>query len=857
MAPLKNGESCSCGYNSANYVPAPHQLVPGSVLQERYLVGRVLGEGGFGITYVGRDLKLGLKIAIKEYYPAGCASRTSGLSHDVYPTYSSQESFERGKEKFLREAKTMGMLDRQPHIVGVKDFFEENNTAYIVMEYVEGTTLKALTAERGGRIQATELLEMMKPMFKALSTMHETGLIHRDISPDNLMLENGSLKLLDFGCAKDISEGSETQTITLKHGYAPLEQYQRSGQGPWTDVYALAASIYYCLTGVAPPRATDRITDDEIVSPNKYGAGLTFSQERAIMKALSVRSRDRYQSVDAFASALYNEKPADKPKKQGSSKLVPVLIVLIGLILAGMVIAVWVNISGNSDKNDRGTTPATTTAATTKKQATTTTSTTTTEVSTGSRVLDKDMLYYDEYFTKANIVTVSFLTSTSSAPNDAWDFSRDEDGSVLAWVDDDNNLYVAANGGVKTASDASYLLYQYTSLKSVDLSGLDTSDTTNMYAMFGYCSSLTSLDVSSLDTSNVTDMRFMFLECNSLTSLNLNGMDTSNVEGMNSMFKYCTSLKSLDLSSFDTSNVTTMQCMFDECFALTSIKFGSNFDTSSVTDMSYMFYKCEKLTSIDISGFDTSNVTTMIAMFDDCLVLTSIKFGSDLDTSNVTDMSYMFYKCEALASLDLSGFDTSSVTTMYAMFSDCFKLTSIKFSNSFNTANVTNMSFMFNKCEALTSLGLSSFNTANVTDMSSMFYKCSSLTSLDLSSFATSKVTNMYCMFSSCSSLTSIDVSSFNTSKVENMGFMFGNCSAITAIELSNFNTAKVTSMNGMFCYCSKLTSLDLSNFDTSKVTDMSNMFISCYRLEELILPDDFGSNAIYTGAMYAGTKYE
>ncbi len=435
---------------------------------------------------------------------------------------------------------------------------------------------------------------------------------------------------------------------------------------------------------MTPPRATDRITDDEIVSPNKYGAGLTFSQERALMKALSVRIKDRYQTVEAFGNALYSEKPTDRSKQSSSSKLVPVLIVLIGLILVGMIVAVVTSIPKNSEKSD----PVTTTEAkTTTVASTTTTQATTVEVSTGSRILDKDMLYYDEYFKKADIVTVSFLTSTSSAPDDAWDFSRYEDGSVLAWVDDDNNLYVAADGGVKTAADASYLLYKYTSLKSVDLSGLDTSDAINMYVMFGYCSSLTSLDVSSLDTSNVTDMRFMFYECNALSSIDVDNFDTSCVKSMVSMFKDCYSLTTLDLSSWDTSGVESMQCMFQECYALTSIEFGSDFDTSGVTDMSYMFYKCEELTTLDLSNFDTSYVTTMYSMFGECLSLKSIEFGDNFDTSRVTVMSYMFFKCWSLTELDLSGFDTSNVAEMNYMFYNCSSLTKLTTSSKFVTAN--------------------------------------------------------------------------------------------------------------------------------------------------------------------------
>ncbi|MCD7804660.1 MAG: serine/threonine protein kinase [Oscillospiraceae bacterium] len=327
MTPVKeNGVCPACGLTEGSYVPAPHHLLPGTVLQDRYLIGRVLGEGGFGITYVGRDTRLGLKIAVKEYYPVGNAARNNQESVTVTSSSRTTGTYEKGKSKFLQEAMTMGKLEKEPQIVGVKDFFQENNTAYIVMEYIEGTTLKELTAQRGGRIPADELFEMIKPMFGAIQHMHDLGLIHRDISPDNLMLENGDIKLLDFGCAKDVTDSSQvnqqTQTLILKHGYSPFEQYQMSSnQGPWTDVYAFGASIYYCLTGNPPPRSTDRIMGDNIVPPHKLGIKITERQEDALMKALAVRPVDRFSSMNQFQGALYGNTVetvvSEKAQKKG------------------------------------------------------------------------------------------------------------------------------------------------------------------------------------------------------------------------------------------------------------------------------------------------------------------------------------------------------------------------------------------------------------------------------------------------------------------------------------------------------------------------------------------------------------
>ena len=252
MSRVAPGQSCPvCGLTQGAYTPAPHHLPLGTILAGRYLVGRALGEGGFGITYIGCDLRLEMKVAIKEYFPVDRVSRFSETSLSVISRVGTEsQDYDQGLKRFLYEARTMARMEKQPQIVMVRDYFEANHTAYIVMEYVEGTNFMQLTAQRGGRIAAGELLPLIEPLFSALSAVHAAGLIHRDISPDNLMLERGSVRLLDFGCARESARGTETMTIALKQGYAPIEQYQRKGQGPWTDVYALSATIYYCLTSL-------------------------------------------------------------------------------------------------------------------------------------------------------------------------------------------------------------------------------------------------------------------------------------------------------------------------------------------------------------------------------------------------------------------------------------------------------------------------------------------------------------------------------------------------------------------------------------------------------------------------------
>ena len=349
------------------------------------------------------------------------------------------------------------------------------------------------------------------------------------------------------------------------------------------------------------------------------------------------------------------------------------------------------------------------------------------------------------------------------------------------------------------------MFYGCSGLTSLDLSGFDTSQVTDMGGMFYGCSGLTSLDLSGFDTSQVTDMGGMFNGCSGLTSLNLSGLDTSHVTIMTSMFEGCSGLTSLDLSGFDTSQVTDMGGMFNGCSGLTSLNL-SGLDTSHVTIMTSMFEGCSGLTSLNLSGLDTSHVTIMMSMFEGCSGLTSLDL-SGFDTSHVTDMVQMFNGCSGLTSLDLSGFDTSQVTYMWSMFNGCSGLTSLNLSG-LDTSQVTIMMSMFYGCSGLTSLDLSSFDTSHVTDMRSMFYVCSGLTSMDLSGFDTSQVTDIWGMFCGCSGLTSLDLSSFDTSQVTDMKAVFYGCSGLTSLDLSGFNTSQVTDMTDMFFGCSSLTSI-------------------------------------------------
>ena len=283
-------------------------LRKGTRLIGRYTVEGVLGQGGFGITYLGMDELHKKKVAIKEFFPQGIVTRNIEYEDTVTVTLvGEKENYDKGKERFLKEAQTMAMFSKDKGIVKALDFFEINNTAYIVMEYLEGVTLKQYLRENK-RIAAEDLVELLVPLIEALDEIHSQGLIHRDISPDNIMvLPDGRIKLMDFGAARDYTEfGEKSLSIVLKPGYAPPEQYQTHGvQGPWTDIYALCATMYKCITGENPPDAIERVMDDHLKKISAFGIPVLPQIEEAIIKGMSVAANDRYQNVGDFCEDLY------------------------------------------------------------------------------------------------------------------------------------------------------------------------------------------------------------------------------------------------------------------------------------------------------------------------------------------------------------------------------------------------------------------------------------------------------------------------------------------------------------------------------------------------------------------------
>jgi hypothetical protein len=309
----RDGPVCSlCGWEEESPQASPNFLAPRTVLDGRYLLGRVLGAGGFGITYLAWELNLNFKLAIKEYFPNSFGTRGRDHSTVVPANSQSRDAFDHGLDKFLEEGRALARFQGHPSIASVMTFFKANGTSYLVMKYEDGITLQEYLKQHGGRLDFEMVKRIAMPILDALRAVHGEGILHRDISPDNVIINRSrQVKILDFGSAKrDMTVRDSTLQITLKRGFSPEEQYRANGkQGPWTDVYAVGATLYQCLTRAKPPDALDRLSDDTLVPPFKCGVKMPPRSEKALLKALAVRGPDRFQTIEDFREALISQDP--------------------------------------------------------------------------------------------------------------------------------------------------------------------------------------------------------------------------------------------------------------------------------------------------------------------------------------------------------------------------------------------------------------------------------------------------------------------------------------------------------------------------------------------------------------------
>lgn len=292
------GVCTECGKKISAPIPYdPAHLPPQSTLKNRYILSSAIGEGGFGITYLAYDTMRGMKVAVKEYFPSSIAARREDGS--VFPEKPElRQRFMLGKKRFMDEAKNMAAIKELRGVPAVLDFFSENDTAYIVMEHLSGKTLQEYVKKKR-RLSYADAVNILRPVFSALALMHDAGLIHRDVSPDNIVLTDGGAKLIDFGAT--IKAGGEKQNTALKRHYAPPEQYDKNFSADRrADIYAAGVTLYFCVTGALPPESVKRTPHDKPV----FRVRLSQTQKDAISKAMETEISDRYADIREMLSAL-------------------------------------------------------------------------------------------------------------------------------------------------------------------------------------------------------------------------------------------------------------------------------------------------------------------------------------------------------------------------------------------------------------------------------------------------------------------------------------------------------------------------------------------------------------------------
>lgn len=299
----------TCHKRATDDQTVPYAIPQRALLAGRYLMGAPLGRGGFGITYKAYDMATGRRVAIKEFFPKGYTKRVPrSLAVDV-SNPETAKVFNYWLTAFIQEAKVLTSIKHMDGIVSIYDFFLTNNTAYIVMEYLDGMSLHRFINGRGERLHLNETLNIMRPVLETLLLLHQHGIIHKDISPENIQIVNNrTIKLIDLGAASIYNQHVQKPFFVLKKGYSPIELYSQTGsQGPWTDIYEVGATIYTCLVGKPPPEATERRQRDKLVPPSELNVKIQPIREKILLKALAVDPKDRYSNIGAFQQMFYGE----------------------------------------------------------------------------------------------------------------------------------------------------------------------------------------------------------------------------------------------------------------------------------------------------------------------------------------------------------------------------------------------------------------------------------------------------------------------------------------------------------------------------------------------------------------------
>ncbi len=351
-------DTCSfCNHKKGQPAAELYHLFPGTLLKERYIIGQVVGFGGFGITYKAWDTKFDIVVAIKEYYPSGLVNRLPSNKDVVLFAGGRYKEYNAGLVRFLGEARNMAKFQKHPNIINIFEFFEENNTAYIVMEFLDGVTLNDFL--KTNDLDYESCIEIAQKVCLALSEIHDQKIIHRDVSPDNIFLcMNGNVKLIDFGAARFSADEEKKMTIILKPGFAPPEQYESiNKQGPWTDIYALGATLYLMLTKTKPEESTNRKIQDKLKSPVEINHDISEQVSNTIMKAMALDYHFRFANIKEFLEALIGNKKVvpliKEKKKRKTRRLCSVLAVILVLVIITSVV-----INGILDKREASTLPS-------------------------------------------------------------------------------------------------------------------------------------------------------------------------------------------------------------------------------------------------------------------------------------------------------------------------------------------------------------------------------------------------------------------------------------------------------------------------------------------------------------------
>ena len=345
--------SCFNEYEDSNICPfcgkeplkqkEPIDLMPGTILAGRYLIGENVGTGGFGIIYRSFDLKFETVIAVKEYYPRRIVTRAAGTK-DIIVNTKGREEYEYRKKRFLAEARNMAKLGDNKNIPNVFEYFEENNTAYIVMEFLEGMSLGEMLNSPDYTPDPDFAIYAANEVGNALIALHHFGILHRDVAPDNIFICSDrelKIKLLDLGAARLADEDDDVVDIVLKPGYSPIEQYiddkkSRKGIDERADIYALGATLYHLLTGVKPDESSNRKILDTVQSPKEINPSIDENLNNAIMKAMALEKHLRFNNVKEFLSAINgNRKVIELKVERRNRKLRQVLLIALSIMAVG------------------------------------------------------------------------------------------------------------------------------------------------------------------------------------------------------------------------------------------------------------------------------------------------------------------------------------------------------------------------------------------------------------------------------------------------------------------------------------------------------------------------------------------